>query len=128
MRSDKATVRTRWRMIGNYLQATSILYDPVYQSEPYVRSTMMWRRDPAMLLPPYPCEEATETAIPRGSVAHFLPGKSALPGLNPDITDQFGTPPEARLGGPATMYPEFIAKMKTMPVPAKRQAGGEGGN
>ena len=51
-------------MIGDYLQATSILYDPVYQAEPYVRSTMMWRRDPAMLLPPYPCEEATETADP----------------------------------------------------------------
>ena len=50
MRSDKATVRTGWRMIGDYLQATSILYDPVYQAEPYVRSTMMWRRDPAMLL------------------------------------------------------------------------------
>ena len=79
MRSDKATVRTRWRMVGDYLQATSILYDPVYQAEPYVRSTMMWRRDPAMLLPPYPCEEATETAIPRGSVAHFLPGKARCP-------------------------------------------------
>ena len=128
MRSDKATVRTRWRMVGDYLQATSILYDPVYQSEPYVRSTMMWRREPAMLLPPYPCEEATETAIPRGSVAHFLPGKSALPGLNPGLTDFFGTPPEARLGGPATMYPEYISKMKSMPVPTRRIRPGEGGN
>ena len=26
MRSDKSAVRTRWRRIGNYLQATSILY------------------------------------------------------------------------------------------------------
>jgi hypothetical protein len=128
MRSDKATVRTRWRMIGDYLQATSILYDPVNFAEPYVRSTMMWRRDPAMLLPPYPCEEATETAVERGRTPHFLPGQSPLPGLDPKVTDEFGTPPEARLGGPATMYPEYIAKMKTMPVPNQRQRSGEGGN
>ena len=28
----RATVRTRWRRMGNYLQATSILYDPVYMT------------------------------------------------------------------------------------------------
>ena len=32
MRSDQATVRTRWRRMGNYLQATSILYDPVHMT------------------------------------------------------------------------------------------------
>jgi hypothetical protein len=40
-----------------------------------------------------------------------------LPGLNSGFTDKFGTPYEARLGGPETMYPEYIAKMKTMPHP-----------
>jgi hypothetical protein len=124
MRSDKAVVRTRWKRIGNYLQATSILYDPVYLTEPYVRSTMMWVYDPAMPLAPYPCEEATETAVPRGETRHFLPGQSPLPGLNPKITDRFGTPFDARQGGPETMYPEYIAKMKKMPRPAgTAQAG-----
>ena len=28
--SDKTTVRWRWRRIGNYLQLTTIIYDPVY--------------------------------------------------------------------------------------------------
>ena len=74
MRSDLATVRTRWRRIGNYLQATVIIYDPVYLTEPYIRSTMMWEYDPAMPMWPYPCEDATETAVPRGEVRHFLPG------------------------------------------------------
>jgi hypothetical protein len=73
---------------------------------------------------PYPCEEATETAIPRGTVPHFLPGKSPLPGLNKDLTDRFGTPYEPRLGGAATMYPEYIVKMKAMPKPAKVDVGG----
>ena len=124
MRSDKATVRTRWKRMGNYLQATSILYDPVYLTEPYVRSTMMWAYDPSMPMNPYPCEEATETAVPRGTTRHFLPGQSPLPGLNPKVTDRFGTPFDARQGGAATMYPEYVAKMKTMPRPAGTAAPG----
>lgn len=127
MRSDRATVRTRWRKMGDYLQATSILYDSAQFGEPYVRSTMMWRHDPAMNLPPYPCEEATETAVPRGRAPHFLPGQSALPGLDSTITDRFGTPYEARLGGPATMYPEYIAKMKTFPRVTVATGASEGG-
>ena len=129
MRSDRSTVRTRWRRVGDYLQATSILYDPVHFSEPYTRSTMMWVHDPALVESPYPCEEATETAVPRGSTPHFLPGQSPLPGLDPAVTDRFMTPYEPRLGGPETMYPEYIAKMKTFPRPAAAAPAGatEGG-
>jgi hypothetical protein len=115
MRSDETTVRTRWRRIGEYLQATVIMYDPVLLAEPYIRSTMMWVNDPAMVMAPYPCEEATETAVTRGSTPHFLPGQSPLPGLDPNAADRFGTPNQARLGGPETMYPEYIARMKTFP-------------
>jgi len=129
MQSDQATVRTRWRRMGNYLQATVIIYDPVMMTEPYIRSTMMWVNDPAMNMSPYPCEEATETALARGHVPHFLPGKSPLPGLDRNLTDRFGTPYEPRLGGAPTMLPEYIEKMKTMPRPPKvMTGGGEGGN
>lgn len=128
MRSDQTVVRTRWRRMGDYLQATVIMYDPVYLSEPYIRTTMMWTFDPAMVMAPYPCEEATETAVARGSVPHFLPGASRLPGLDPNLTDRFGTPFQPRLGGPETMFPEYIAKMKTFPKPAKQAVGAtEGG-
>ena len=119
MRSDQAVVRTRWRRMGNYLQATSILYDPVYMTEPYIRTNLIWVDDPTMQMPPYPCEEATDTAVPRGVVPHFLPGKSPLPAFNKDLTDKFGTPYEPRLGGAETMYPEYIKKMKAMPRPSK---------
>jgi hypothetical protein len=117
MRSDRTTVRTRWRRIGDYLQMTVIMYDPVYLAEPYIRSALMFVNDPSMPMDPYPCEEATQTAMPRGSTPHFLPGQSRLPGLNPDMADRFGTPFEARLGGPVTMYPEYIEKMQSMPRP-----------
>ena len=93
MRSDQATVQHALRKrIGNYLRATVITYDPVYMAEPYVRTSLFWVLDPELQLPPYPCEEATETVVERGTVPHALPGKSFLPGQNPDVTDAFGTP------------------------------------
>jgi hypothetical protein len=127
MRSDQTVVRTRWRRMGDFLQATVILYDPILLNGPYIRTTMMWVHDPAMRMDPYPCEEATETAVPRGTVPHFLPGQSRLPGLNPKLADRFGTPFEARLGGSETMYPEYIAKMKAMPKPAVTAPPGSDG-
>lgn len=124
MRSDQATVRIRWKRIGDYLRATVIIYDPVYLEEPYVRTSLFWVSDPNLILPPYPCEEATETVVERGTVPHYLPGKSLLPGQDPNLTDRFGTPFEPRLGGAETMYPEYIAKMKTLPRPAKNVDAG----
>ena len=84
---------------------------------------------PGMDMPPYPCEEATETAVPRGTVPHFLPGKSPLPGVDPDATDRFGTPFERASAAPRRCIRSTIEKMKMMPRPAKVLTGGaEGGN
>ena len=116
MRSDDATVRIRYKRIGNnYLRATVIIYDPVYMTEPYIRTSLIWALDPNLVLPPYPYEEATESVVEHGSVPHYLPGKSLLPAQNPKEDDQFGTPYEARLGGPETMYPEYIKKLGPFP-------------
>lgn len=122
MRSDEATVRTRWKRFGEYLRATVIIYDPVYMEEPYIRTSLFWVNDPNLILPPYPCEEATETVLEPGTVPHYLPGQNLLPGQDPEVTDRFGTPFEARLGGAETMYPEYIAKMKTFPRPTATPA------
>jgi len=119
MRSDQATVRVRYKRIGNYLRATVITYDPVYLEEPYIRTSLFWVNDPNLVLPPYPCEEATETVVERGTVPHYLPGRSLLPGQDPETTDAFGTPYEPRLGGAETMYPEYIAKMRAFRRPPK---------
>lgn len=125
MRSDQATVRTRWKRFGDYLRATVIIYDPVNLEEPYVRTSLIWVNDPNLIMPPYPCEEATETIVEPGTVPHYLPGQNLLPGQDPQATDRFGTPFQARLGGAETMYPEYIAKMETLPrpTPAPAQSG-----
>jgi hypothetical protein len=127
MRSDQATVRYRWKRLGNYLRATVIIYDPVYLAEPYIRTSLFWVLDPNLLLPPYPCEEATETVVPPGTAPHSLPGKSLMSAHDPTLTDAFATPYEPRLGGAETMYPEYIAKMKTFPRPTEVAGGGERG-
>ena len=57
-----------------------IIYDPVYFAEPYIRTSLIWALDPTLVLPPYPCEEATDTVVEHGTVPHYLPGKSLLPG------------------------------------------------
>jgi hypothetical protein len=128
MRSDQATVRIRWKRIGEYLRATVIIYDPVYFEAPYIRTSLFWVTDPNLVLPPYPCEEATETVVERGTIPHYLPGQSLLPGQDPKITDAFGTPYEPRLGGAETMYPEYIAKMRGFPRPPQvlGEQGGRG--
>jgi len=118
MRSDDATVRIRYkRLNNNYLRATVIIYDPVYMAEPYVRTSLIWVLDPNLILPPYPCEEATESVVEHGEVPHYLPGKNLLPAQNRNENDEFGTPYEARLGGPETMYPEYIKKLQPFPRP-----------
>jgi hypothetical protein len=116
-RSDRATLRTHLARYDNYLTAYVIVYDPAYLAEPYIRPAS-WVYDPQLVMRPYPCEEATETVVPRGKVPHYLPGR------NPILTDfaaQHAIPPEAALGGAETMYPEFIAKMKTMKLLPRSQ-------
>jgi hypothetical protein len=118
MRSDDATVRIRYkRLNNNYLRATVIIYDPIYMTEPYIRTSLIWALDPNLILPPYPCEEATESVVEHGTVPHYLPGKNLLPAQNRNENDEFGTPYEARLGGSETMYPEYIKKLQPFPRP-----------
>ena len=78
MRSDQATVRIRWKRIGDYLRATVIIYDPVYLAEPYIRTSLFWVSDPALVMPPYPCEGPRDGRRARHG-ATLPPGKNLLP-------------------------------------------------
>jgi hypothetical protein len=123
-RSDRTTVRTHLVHHGNYLTAVAVVYDPAYLAEPFVRP-QTWVYNPNLVMSPYPCEEATETLVPRGQVPHYLPGKNPLLTVFPA---KYGIPPEAALGGAETMYPEYIAKLKKMkllPRPAKQPESSE---
>jgi hypothetical protein len=112
-RSDKATVKEYWIRHGDYLTVAAIVHDPVYLTEPFIRTTD-YELNLRQQVPPYPCSVVQETDRAKGVVPHFQPG------ANPFLTEyaaRHRLPLDAARGGAATMYPDFMQKMKTLPVP-----------
>jgi hypothetical protein len=115
-RSDKATLTEHWIRNGDFLTVLTIINDPVYLTEPLVRSTD-YELNLGQNIPPYPCGIVQEVDRPAGEIPHFLPGS------NPYMSEfavRYGLPLEATRGGAATMYPDFMQKMRTLP-PAKAE-------
>ncbi|PWU12427.1 MAG: hypothetical protein C5B51_00605 [Terriglobia bacterium] len=107
-RSDMATLTEHWIRHGDFLTVVTIVNDPVYLTEPFVRSTD-YELDLHQHVPPYPCDTVEEVDRPRGVVPHVLPGKNT--GIN-EFPARHGLPAEAARGGAETMYPEYQLKMK----------------
>ena len=106
-RSDRATVVEHWIRHENYLTWVVIVTDPVYLTEPFIRTTD-FVLDPDQQIAPYPCEVVVEIQRPRGAIPHHLPGTN--PFLN-EFADKHGLPRDAARGGAETMYPEFLQTM-----------------
>ena len=107
-RSDKAVLTEHWIRHENFLTLVSIVNDPVYLTEPFVRTTD-WQADPDQHIDPYPCEIVEEIERPIGEVPHFLPGTN--PFLH-EFADKMKIPFDAVRGGAETMYPEYQKKLK----------------
>jgi len=107
-RSDRATLTEHWIRHGDYLTLVSIITDPVYLTEPFVRTTN-WVMDPRQQIAPYPCDSVVEVDRPKGTVPHHLPGTNTF--LN-EFPKKYSLPEAAARGGAETMYPEFQQKMK----------------
>ena len=108
--SDLATLTEHFIRHGNYMTHVTILTDPVYLTEPLVKSQDFINvvQNGANWL--YPCEEVEEIAgRPRDAVPNYLPGKN--PFLN-EFASKYGIPLEAALGGAETMYPEYQQKLR----------------
>jgi cyclase len=114
-RSDLATLTEHWIRHGDRLTWVSIVNDPVYLTEPFVRSTD-FVSDPHQRIDPYPCEVVTEVPRPKGEVPNFLPG------TNPFLKEfamRHAIPEKAARGGAETMYPGGNA-----PAPVQRPNAG----
>jgi len=107
-RSDRATVVEHWIRHENYLTWVVIVTDPVYLTEPFIRSTD-FVADPDQQIAPYPCESVVEIQRPRGAVPHHLPGTNTFIA---EFADKHNIPREAARGGAETMYPEYRETMK----------------
>jgi hypothetical protein len=106
-RSEKATLVEHWIRHGDNLTLVSIINDPAYLTEPFIRTTN-WVSDPRQQITPYPCEAVIEVDRPKGAVPHHLPGQNKF--LR-EFPTKFGLPETAVRGGPETMYPEFKQKL-----------------
>ena len=78
-RSDKATLVEYFIRHGDYLTLVTVVKDPVYLTEAFVR-TSNWVLDPGFQLSPFSCIPTIEIERPRGAVPHHLPGTNAYLG------------------------------------------------
>jgi len=117
-RSDKATITEHWIRNGDFLTAVVIMNDPVYLTEPFIR-TSDYEFVATQQIAPYPCGVVQEIDREKGAVPHWLPG------TNPYLTEfatKHGIPVEATWGGSETMYPEYRAKLRTLRPPPRPAA------
>jgi hypothetical protein len=115
--SEKSTTVEHFIRHGNILSHLIVWTDPVYLSEPLIRSEefVLQERTSGNWL--WPCEYVDEIIDrPHSVVPSYLPGRSPFAG---DFAYRYGVPVEAAKGGAETTYPEYQMKLKTLPRPPK---------
>ena len=109
--SDRRTLTEHWARHGDILTIITVVEDPVFFTEPLVRS-QSWVLDPGQQVPQFYCEYVTELPpVTEDSVPHHLPG------TNPNLTEMagwYGLPHDVLRGGAEKMYPEY---RKLIPEP-----------
>jgi hypothetical protein len=106
--SDRATMTDRFYRHGDLLTHVSIVTDPVYLTEPLVK-TNGFELVPNGTMDPYPCEIVIEVVRPDGAVPSFLPGQN--PFLR-EFAEKHHLPYEATRGGAETALPEYAEKLR----------------
>lgn len=118
-RSDLAVLTEYFIRMGDVLTWVSVTQDPVYLTEPFVKSRN-FRLDPGYQTEIYPCSIDVEIERPAGEIPHYVEG-------NPQLfeeADEHGIPRAASMGGAETMYPQYRETVRR-DVAARRQDGGE---
>jgi hypothetical protein len=119
--SDRATMIDRFVRHGNYITHTYIISDPVYLTEPLIKTNgFLLVANPNMA--PYPCLPAVEVPRAKGEIPHHLPG-TADP--ENEFAKKHDLPVEAVRGGADTALPEFMKKYPNAgkAAPAVRRPG-----
>jgi hypothetical protein len=118
--SEKSTTIEHFIRHGNILSHLIVWTDPVYLSEPLIRSEdfVLQERTAGNWL--WPCEYVDEILDrPHSAVPNYLPGRSPFDG---EFAYRYGVPVEAAKGGAETTYPEYQIKLRTLPKPPKPAA------
>ena len=111
--SDRVTLTEHFIRHGDTMTHITVIDDPVYLTEPLVKSQNFLRNERLDQVPGrgwvWPCEPVDEVANrPRGAVQHYLIGQN--PFLKEEV-DRTHLPVEALMGGAQTMYPEYQLRL-----------------
>jgi glyoxylase-like metal-dependent hydrolase (beta-lactamase superfamily II) len=109
--SDAATMTERFIRHGNYLTVVSIVDDPIYLEEPFIR-TSNWVMNPDQEVRRTQFDVVDEIAGRRkGEVPHYLPESPDAVSKLSEFASKHGLPQPAARGGAATTYPEYQRTM-----------------
>jgi hypothetical protein len=121
--SDQATVVTYYTRNENVLTITWFVYDPLYLTEPYVKSVDFIAAPQGVTTATFGVEAADRgnnnlfaQCFPREEIRpdpHYVP--HYLPGENPFVDEtakHLGVPSEATRGGAETAMPEYKDRLK----------------
>jgi hypothetical protein len=108
--SPHATLTEHFIRHGDYLTLVSIVDDPIYLEEPFIR-TSQWMRNSNMTLDERFVFEVVDEIATRtpGSVPHYPLGAK-----QDEFAVAHGLPFEATQGGKETIYPEYEMKLRKM--------------
>jgi len=105
--SDRATMAEHFFRHGDVLTVVTVVRDPVYLEEPFVRSTN-WVLDARQEVVRTQFDVVDEvTGHPKGYVPHLLPGSPAAEAKKTEFADKHKLPRDAVRGGAATTRPEY---------------------
>ena len=115
--SDQTTMTEHFIRNGDQLTVVTLVNDPIYLTEPFIRSTN-WVFNPNQQLAGLTvnrCDVADEVAPrPRGYVPHYLPGEPGETDRLTQFAKQYALPQEAARGGAETTYPEYMVKLQQL--------------
>ena len=123
--SDRVTMTERFIRHGNYLTVVTIVDDPIYLEEPFIRTTN-WVLNPDQEVRRTQFDVVDEVAVRRkGEVPHYLPGSPDAARKLTEFSAKYKLPAGGARGGAATTYPEFT---RTTAKTASRQDISRGGS
>ena len=103
--SDRATMTERFIRHGNYLTVVTIVVDPIYLEEPFIRTTN-WVLNPDQEVRRTQFDVVDEVAVRRkGEVPHYLPGSPEATRKLTEFSSKFKLPSRTARGGAASTYP-----------------------
>src|SRR5437870_7387458 len=108
--SDAATVTEHLIRHGDTVTILAVVNDPVYLSEPLSKTSLLARQPVAPDAWLYACDDSEQIL---GRKNDYVP--SHFFGQNPSLQEyanKNNVPLLGALGGPETMYPDFVAKVK----------------